>query len=360
MADVWYDPNGSNTAPYDTQAKAATNLQTAVNTAGGAAGNNLYTVARAVETLAATIDVNVGSGDLTSGYINWIGVNTSGVDDGTRFVMDGNNAATNCILINKNYWKFKNLELKNATGDGFNTAATGDYLTLENIYSHNNGARGFDMAASILSTLDRCRAENNTAEGILLWAYNIAHFCTAIGNGGRGFYLDLYAQMIGCLSHNNTTSQILARQGSAIFNCIVDGWNGSAAAGVGIAINAVNIAIRGTRITNNATGISLTGADFASYDFCGTYGNTAVSNIPAGCQLIDLGNNVAMADDKYVGGRGGGGTDNFNLASDAELRNTQIAIDATNNFYIAAGLPPIAGAGGGLLSNRGMTGGING
>ena len=52
------------------------------------------------------------AGDGTTGKINFIGTNGSGTEDGTRFVLDGNSAATNCILFAaKRDIHFSNFEL---------------------------------------------------------------------------------------------------------------------------------------------------------------------------------------------------------------------------------------------------------
>src|SRR3990167_8766585 len=48
------------------------------------------------ETLTAICDFDINSGSVASGLIKFIGVNSSDVNDGTMYVVDGNSAVVNC------------------------------------------------------------------------------------------------------------------------------------------------------------------------------------------------------------------------------------------------------------------------
>jgi len=259
MGTTYYcDSAGSNTAPYETWAKAATAIQTLFDTA--TAGDLCY--CRGTQTLAAKVDVDTQQGSFAAGMIRFIGCNAEGDIDGTRFVIDGDGAAVNCLdnsVTPKDFYWIENFELKNATGDGFKSGAAGDCWVWVNTISHNNGLSGFGGASADYHFFFRCQSYSNTDHG---WTGQATqcylNFCVAWDNGDIGFYPGSTCWFYGCISHDNGADAgdygfFLKGYVGNMWNCVADGE----VAGVFVSSDLVSILC--SRLTNNATAI-----DFSS------------------------------------------------------------------------------------------------
>lgn len=228
MADYYIDTGGSGTSPYDTWAKAANTpalAQTVLDTA--VAGETIH--AQGTLTLTAQLDIDQHEGSKAGGFIKFIGYNGSEVNDGTRFVIDGDNAAVNIIYNNSmNYWWFENIEVKNSNGgDGFTGAAAANrYAVFLNCCANNCDVLGFDTYSYLFSTWIRCVAYSNTGDGFGAGAgSSVWLFCRSRDNGQSG--LDLrytnYGSVIGCIAdHNGNDGFESIFSDTVLFNCVSD------------------------------------------------------------------------------------------------------------------------------------------
>lgn len=333
MATYYSDSAGSNTAPYDTWAKAATAIQTVLDLA--TAGEIIY--ARGTQTVAAQIDIDTNSGDETSGLIKIIGCNAGGTNDGTRFVLDAESNNIDIVAINQSYLWFENIEFKNSgNADGVDFSAGGAVVFL-NCSSNNNGQIGFN-----------CQTATAGIYFIL---------CTAYGNGNDGFYIDYssniwfssshdntdngidlpggrYSQICGCLVYDNTGVGISGPyKQTTIFNCAI---NGNSEKGIGFASGAAkNIgAVIGNRITNHS-GAGDIGLDCASeicihgWNYFEDNDGNNIQNDTISEEILDDGSTTNQEDqaDTNEGYTDlTDGSEDFNLRSDATLRRTAITI----------------------------------
>jgi hypothetical protein len=225
MAGPYYvDPAGSNTSPYDTWTKAATNIQTALDLA--VAGEIIY--CRGTQTLAATIDVDTNAGTNAAGWIKVIGCNSSGTVDGTRFVLNANGGTFHVITATGTsdmYW-FENIEVKNTAAGTYHgfyaSASTSAGLVLINCCANTCGARGFslDTTNALNAFFFRCVAYSNGGSGF--YDPRACYFCVARDNTLDGFASG--GTIIGCVSHGNGDDGLGGIGYSQhIYNCVVDG-----------------------------------------------------------------------------------------------------------------------------------------
>lgn len=333
MTTYYMDTAGSNTDPYDTWAKAATSLQTVADTA--VAGDIVY--CRGEQTLSAAIDYDFASGSIASGFIKFIGCNAGGTVDGTKFVLDGDSAATNCILLAaKNYIWWENFEMKNATGDGWDaTNANFNSIVFINCVSHNNTGDGWDLyysAIPIACVFIRCYAYSNGGDGFGQFYSGASVFalCISKNNTGGGFDTSashattFQATIYGCISHNNGGAGIKGKS-LLCFNNVIDENDDD-----GINIDGNMGLIIGNRLTDNGkdtSGYGLNGVGRAIYGW-----NFLLDN--------DSGATTGYVDPFYYGsdsdtnetsgteGYNDGANDDFNLTSSATLRRTQIDLSA--------------------------------
>lgn len=311
---------------------AWTSLQSAANTA--VAGDIVY--CRGTQTLSAAIDYNTNSGSDASGFIKFIGCNSGGTVDGTKFVLDASSAATNCILLAAKYYIWwENFEFKNATGDGWDaTNANYGNLVFINCVAHNNVGDGWDTyysAAHFPITFIKCYAYSNSGNG---WgrAYSgsITYvFCISKNNTLSGFntttsHADFISVFYGCIAHNNGVHGFRSTQ-QKLFNCISDENDDDGANATG----AIGLII-GTRLTDNGKDTSGYGLNAITRTL---YGWNFLLDNDSGATtgLIEAIRDGATADTNETSGTEGyndGANDDFNLTSSATLRRTQIDLSA--------------------------------
>lgn len=263
MTTYYVDHAGSNTAPYDTQAKAAPALAT-ILAIPPSAGDIIYCCdnAGAGETIAAELDLS-SSGTNAGGWIKIIGCNSSGVVDGTRYVISGGG---NDILIfdfaGQDMWWLENIEVTNtgtaANKHGFYSSASGAIgIVFINCCANNCSGNGFSFTNVTAPFCFRCVSYSNTLSG---WGDPSASgaaakllFCCARDNAVDGFNkLNVSSIYIGCVSHNNTDDGIGdITAGSVFFNCAIDG-NGDDGLELTASTNLYAPQIMGCRITNHS------------------------------------------------------------------------------------------------------------
>jgi hypothetical protein len=211
MATYYVDYAGGNNANAGTATGTAwKTYQKALDTA--AAGDTVYFKAQ-TETLTVTVDCDTNSGSGASGFIKFIGVNSSWVNDGTRMVIDGNSAAGNCLYVTgtRSYIWHENFEYKNATSHGvsFNSYGNNAAFVFVNCTSHNNGGSGFYSihGGCLHAYVYKCAAYSNSSHGFAL-DHAVYVACRASANTLDGFYVELTDRNNGsfnlCESYSNS------------------------------------------------------------------------------------------------------------------------------------------------------------
>ena len=253
MATTYYvDPAGSNTAPYDTWAKAAQTVKTVV-AIPPAAGDIIY--CRTHEHIASEIDL-ASSGTNAGGWIKLIGCNAAGNVDGTRYVINGDAAGINILDFNtQDMWWLENIEVIN-TGAGvkygfYSSSSSSNGIIFINCCANSCGI-GFGVSNCDRSAVIRSVAYSNTYDGISLGNYSIALLCASHANGRDGIAMGYLATVYGCISHGNTDDGIVdVSPSSLILNSVIDSNTDD---GIEIAATALLYSpiIIGCRITNHS------------------------------------------------------------------------------------------------------------
>lgn len=333
MTDYFVDPAASGAADGSNWTNAWTSLQTALD-AVSTAGSKIY--CRGTQTLAAQIDVDTNYGAATSDWIYVIGVNSSGIEDGTTFKLNGNSAVASCLVFTAtaNYYQFKHIECYGATSHGISAGAIN---TNGNIFdgciSRDNGGLGINGYFIVAGLITRCAVYGNSGTGI--YTRSSLLFNAVYDNDSHGIdgvYLN--APVIGNLIYNNTGRGIYRLGVSSFtFNNVIDG-NGDDGieryAGAGLPI------IIGNRITNHDA------ESKAGIDNGGTYlflhgwnyfENNTGDNIQGEVASGEILDNGVGTNDEDQSDTLQGYTDDdpedFNLRSDASLRRTAITIPAS-------------------------------
>lgn len=345
----YVDPAASGAADGSSWTDAWTTMQTAADTA--TAGDIVYM--RGTETLLAKIDVDTNSGSIASGLIRFVGCNSGGTVDGTRFVLDADNTASMCIDPGtKNLISFENIEMKNATGAGCDyTGCSSAPWYWINCYSHDNTGPGWDTYYAQYNGLHfyRCTSEANSIGWFAGYRHDQFSYCQAIGNTGAGWSLNPAGDisLFGCIAHGNGAGGIQVNGVSCyqvrIINSVIDGNTGD-----GIkSLNASNqLLLSGCRITHN-TGWGINATGLVAHDHCYIDQNSS-GTITGGLDVpVPFDADADTTETTGTVGYTNRGSDDWNLLGSATLRRMEIDLDGTNKFYITAGLPPDDTAGGG-------------
>jgi len=376
MATYYVDPAAAGTNAGTSWTNAWTTLQRAIDGTGGTkpvAGD--VVLCRGTETVAAVIDSDGNSGSDAAGYVTFRGVNASGTNDGTRYLLDAaNNTLTSIIRMVADRVCFENMELKRCTGDGFRSAAydASDSCLLVNCYSHTNTGNGYNnntLSGSRFTRFIRCRFESNGAYGIDETSNFICIHCVFKSNtsgGVRGPGQEAVGNcFIGCVFTANGGNGCTVDNGSStmFYECVFDG---NTTDGLQTDIESV---IYGCRFTENTNGIDNNKLCVVAHCYMPAAGqgrdNSTATIDVAGATYYDpllagaATNNLAGTDAN--GGYTSPATD-LTLTSTATLRNQTIPLDGTMNVYVAAGLSPTSAvsAGGGVIIPNGFNGGFRG
>jgi len=280
-----------------TKPNAWQSLQEAIDDATGGAITSADTVLcrhtqSPDETLTADITVDgnwTGSSSTTSPVL--IGVNSSWVEDGTKYEIDGDDTVTDCISFNSSVvdytiWKHFSVTKATAKGINVNSGSAGGHVFIDCV-AHNNGAIGFDCDNNTYGRMIGCLAYSNGAEGFKLGTSNFIAFCCsrdnteegfyagktlilfynclAFGNTKFGFYLDARNVVINCVSDNNTLDNILLSD----YQCILLGnrITNSGAGEYGLDANSYNVYTGLNYYDNNDGGDILDGENDKNYCF---------------------------------------------------------------------------------------------
>jgi len=303
-----------------------------------AAGDVVY--CRGTETLSSPVDVDTNEGDATSGLIKFIGCNGSGDNDGTRFVMDGNSAAANCLNISaKDFYLMENFEFKNSTSIGVYFSSSSHSWIFNNCCVNNSGSYGLFIGGNGLrNVFIKCVSYNNSNDGFFLGSSDRCFFCSSHDNTQSGFQINQGSNSLlySCLVYDNGNDGIEeVYYPSTILNCAV---NGNADDGISTKTAGVVLipVIIGNRITNHS-GAGDNGLDF--YTEIVAHGwnylednDTNYANASLSYEILDNGattNQEDQADTNEGYTSLTDGSEDFNLRSDATLRRTAISIPLT-------------------------------
>lgn len=333
MATYYVDPAATGLNDGSSWENAFTSLQTPATTA--VASDIVY--CRGTQQLSTGILLQA-SGHTISGLINFIGCNASGVDDGTRFVLDGNSVATNCLLSDGgSYSRFANFEIKGATANGVDDATSDSFtVTFINCKFHSNGGIGFDGASWVNANFFKCVFINNGSHGCQCNYSGTGKylFCSFLDNTGYGYYqyinVAYICVFIGCIFSGNSTGASLDYGGWVMFNCIFDG---NVAHGINSDFSGCyrGTLLVGNRITNNGSyGIYDSTIGYfvgtAAFNFFDGNTNGAVN----GYVKLDEGSfiengvntNLLTGTQGYVNAENG----DYNLTADATMRRVAVTL----------------------------------
>ena len=290
------------------------------------AGDTLH--ATRTQTLTAPIDIDQASGSSGS-PITVLGYNYnsgSPIVDGTKYVIDANSAAANCILVaDKDYWHFKNVEFENATADNV-TAKTDHprYWWFVNCESHAAGTRGWgDSGGKTFrnSFFVLCQSYLNGTAGFSLNTVNSLLFCTAHSNGQssahRGFQTD-HSTLIGCVAYNQTGQAFCDTGNGLMFGCVSDDPSVCS-----VLVSAGKCAcIVASRLTGTGVGVQGggTGDLLDLYNFINT--STKTDSITVDQQIRGSNTRIESGVEGYIDAAGG----NFGLINSAAARRQEVTL----------------------------------
>lgn len=297
-------------------------------------------------TSSATLDVNgsattnyeIGldttAGTLADGYVKYVGVNSSWVNDGTLAVIDGGGLGVSTMdgfNVYMSYQWLENIKAYDCNGMGFNLyTAIGSFFL--NCHAINCDQGGFDSYIGVTHVL--CSAYGNGSSGFATGGSGAKYFfCVARGNGARGFAIGHeYGVCLGCLSYDNTTDGYSLYAASVILNCVADNNTSD-----GVELTGTTLCfLLGCRLTDNAYGINgaskplMYGWNYMPEDSeakDNTSGQLTGESTPTFIALSVAGvatNNLAGTDTN--GGYNDPDNDDYNLIAAATLRRTGITL----------------------------------
>ncbi len=312
---------------------AYTSLQ--AGSMGLVAGQTLY--CRGTENLPANTICNMYGGAALHGtqssYIKIIGCNASGVPDGTRYVINGNNASNvNTFFLTGNYWIIKNIEITD-TNQACLVAFNLSWKTIINLKTtlHVSTYRYH-------YTLYRCQIKScDNIDGSVI-------FCNFTGSQSTLSTTNQTARFYGSIMRSSLN---FAGNIGEIINCVIDNPTGSGL-DYGILGREGNAFLFGVRVTNSGDWgykqPNTAGAKIAVGIFKGCFfnNNTAgnIQNVGGVQDIVDSGTNYTGVQG-YTNRAGG----NYNITGAATNRNVPFTIgclplNSPNKIFISAGLNP--------------------
>jgi len=343
MATYYCYPGlGSGDDDGSSEANAWSTLQRAIDgTDGTQPGAGDVVLCRGTDTLSATVDFDGTAGSGAGGFVIYRGVNSSWVNDGTRFIVDANNGSYHCIKLTSDYIKIENFDIGNTSEESnqncvdIGSYAGCDYLVLINCDIHNGDFGVYiGSSGSAGMTLIKCKIRDNADHGFRYgsggFGFNF-HMCSVYNNGGAGLSVggaNASFNIFGCLIRDNTLNGIQTASDSQpinIMNTVIHGNSD------GIECKSPYFNGIGLRITSNTVGIDSdglanlvgvympdTGEDLANTTkTTGNYDEVLIAGVNT--------NNLSGTDTD--GGYEGSSTDDYNLTDTATLRRLGIDLD---------------------------------
>jgi hypothetical protein len=343
-----------------TWANAWQTLQRAVDGTGGTQPNaGDVVLCRGTDTVSAVVDFD-GPAGTASGFVTFRGVNASGTNDGTRFVVDANGATTSCIKTGCDCVCLENFDIKGAVGsstNGHGIYAAG-YTSLDgwlfiNCYIHNNAGSGvYENSAGVSGTFINCRFEANGVYGVYCGGTQ-NHFinCRFLGNTSDGLIRTgncLQMSVINCLIHANGGRGIEDQdtgfiRPTFVLNSVIDGNTGD-----GIetgASDGPHLYAIGCRITENgADGIDSDSISVVGWTYMPDTGQARDNNAKTSGTIHEIlvagSTTNSLSGTDADGGYTDPANDDFNLTATATLKRVAYSLDTINVMNITAGLVP--------------------
>ena len=345
MATYYVDPAATGDNDGTTWANAWETFQRAIDGTGGTqptAGDVI--LCRGTETVSSQIDSDGNSGTVAGGFVTYRGVNSSGTNDGTRFVLDANDNAIDILKLSADHIRFENLELHNTSeASGQNGVVSAGYANSDNIqfincYIHNC-YDGFNIPINGVFglTLIKCRIENNANNGFISGnnCKQTLIACHIKGNGNYGFGNFNYTShfnIINCvIIENGATGVIYGAnyQKANILGNVISDNTGHGVWGLGYSYGI----IMGNRITDNNVGINLSSTTVtALYNYIPDTGEDKVNTTKTTGGIVDEiyisgSNSNDFSGTDTDGGYEDSANDDYNLASDASMRRIEIDLE---------------------------------
>lgn len=267
------------------------------------------------------------NGNSPSGFIYWITVNSSGVIDGSRYVVEGGDTNTGPLFYVGQYNWVEGVTANNGSANGFGFGQDSIYI---NCKASNNGGYGFYAAASGVAYIF-CEANSNGSYGI-----------RTTGDGGRILFSKAYdtigdglwissGVIYGCLGYDNTSHGLLVGKEATYINSVFDNNTNdnirvgdNQETGIGIGNRVTESGSYGIRAwSNNKCSIQIASYMPAASEDRDNLSGTYV-NMPPHMTWSRLLNNWAGTD--ADGGYTNPATPDFNLVAAATLRRQAMSI----------------------------------
>jgi len=202
-------------------------------------------------TLSANLDLDVLAGTAYNAMAQILGVNSSGADDGSRAIIDGNSAASDCLdmgTAGKDYIHIKNLEIINATANGIFTSTNSINCIFENLDCNNNNMGISSQTTTYYAKYMNCSFNNNSHTGLYNTGTCSIRYCNSSNNQYGFNSIANTAPITHCLIYGNSVANIL--NASIIENCTIDGTRGGTNTPTGVSANTYSSF--NNRITNHS------------------------------------------------------------------------------------------------------------
>lgn len=330
--------NGDPDNASGTYANAWQSLQECIDAAGSnviAAGDTIECLANgssADETLALGEDITLdqtNEGQDNTGWIKFIGVSAFGTNDGTRYIIDGNDAAYSCIktsVLRDMLW-WENFDFRQATNRCVDRGTNGGQSwVFLNCAAHDGEDDGFYDGGSY-GLYIRCSAYSNLGEGFYIGSSTITFACSSYDNSQDGFNPSLGSMSLSCLAYDNSLVGFsnFNRACRLFFNVSDNNGGGVTATS---SLEQIGIMI-GNRITNNTTAIDLNST--AMVEGWNYFANSSGSPVITDALLMENISNNGVATTTRDGsdtdeGYAGKATDNYELDPEATLFSTPVEI----------------------------------
>jgi hypothetical protein len=345
MAEYYVDADASGSDDGSTPANAWSTLQRAIDGTDGTqpSAGDVVLLRHGTgidQVVTATTDFDGNSGDRTNGRIIYRGVNSSWVNDGTRYVIDANDNTIDILNTStSDYISLENVEVRNNTGS-FGGIVGNTYLgsihwAIINCYVHDV-YYGIECTNLLRVKILKCRIEDCRNHGIYNPRDIYVVMCHIKNNGDAGLYSVQPGckAVIGCYITENSGEGIDINMASTsdfvlIKNNVIHGNTNE-----GVKIDNMCLLI-GNRITANSVGISVGAAGIvtAMWNYMPDTGEDEVNTTKTSVSgelneiVIDGSNSNNFSGTDTDGGYTDPDNDDYNLTDTATLRRVEVDLE---------------------------------